>query len=132
MDTSILHSRISEYKEKAKHPTSKEMILLFESWFMAIENYIADIELDNFGLQAKIRRQENTISLLMDVIIITGNADKIVNLEDQFTREAITLLLKSKDRKNHSEISTISTLLHLHSSQKFESIEQLREYATRQ
>lgn len=133
MDTSILHTRIAEYKEKAKHPVSKEMINLFESWFLTIEKYVSDLELDNFQLEKKITEQQESISLLLDLLIITGNADKInaLNLNDEYTIEAIRLLLKSKDRKNHNSLSAISTLLYLHSDKKFESLKQLKEYASR-
>lgn len=131
MDTSILHTRIAEYKEKAKHPTSKEMILLFETWFSAIENYLSDIEIDNFQLNKKIQQQQELIDFLADIIIVTGNADKLtIDISDKYTREAILLLLKDRDRKNHASLSAISTLLYINSEKSFESIKQLKEYAT--
>ena len=86
MDTSILHTRIKEYKAKANHPVSKEMILLFETWFLSIENYLADVEIDNFELNKRIEKFYETINFLFDIISITGNADKLViNPEDKYT-----------------------------------------------
>ncbi len=131
MDTSILHSRIKEYKEKAKNPTSKEMILLFETWFLSIENYLADVEIDNFELNKRIEKLYGTINFLFDIIIITGNADKlIINPEDKYMIEAISLLLKSKDRKNHNSITAISALLSFYPDTKFSSLKQLKDHAT--
>ena len=98
MDTSILHSRIKEYKAKAKNPLTQEIILLFESWLTPTERYISDVELTNFQLDHEIDKLKETINLLCDLLIITGNADKLVILEikDKYTKEAIMLLLKNK------------------------------------
>ena len=131
MDTSILHTRIKDYKAKATHPTSKEMITLFETWLVPIEQYISDVELSNFQLDLEVAKLKEMISMLYDIIIITGNADKLTTIEDKYTQEAISLLLKNKDRINHNSLSAISTLLYINSDQKFESIEQLKEYASR-
>ena len=130
MDTSILHNRISEYKEKATHPKSKEMILLFETWFLSIENYLSEIEMDLFESQIKVNELRNTISSLCDIIIITGHADKVelINTKDPNISKAITLLLRDKDRKNHNEISTISTLLSIHSDIEFQNLKQLKDH----
>jgi hypothetical protein len=132
MDTSILHTRIDEFKAKAKHPVSQEMIKLFESWFLTLENYLSEVELDNFELNNIVHQQQEMISLLSDIIIITGNADKLygINLNDQYVKDAINLLLISKDRKNHCSLNAISALLYIHSDKKFESIKQLKEYAS--
>ena len=133
MDTSILHTRIKEFKEKAKNPTSKEMILLFETWFLSIENYMADVEIDNFELNKKIEKLYETINFLFDIIVITGNADKLViNQKDKYTIEAISLLLKSKDRKNHNSITAISALLSSYPDTKFSSLKQLKDHASRE
>lgn len=133
MDTSILHSRIAEYKAKAKNPSSQGMILLFETWFQSIESYLSDVELINFEQDHKIEELQGIINILCDIIIITGNAEKLysLNLKDKHTLEAIRLLLKSKDRINHKSISAISTLLHINSDRSFKSIRELKEYATR-
>ena len=133
MDTSVLHKRILEYKEKAKNPTSKEMILLFESWFTAIENYLGEVEMDYYMAQNKITELQNTISLLCDVIILTGNSDKIepIKNNDPDIKKAIDLLLKSKDRKNINSIIAVAGLLSLYPDVNFESIKQLKEYACR-
>jgi hypothetical protein len=129
MDTSILHTRIAEYKSKASHPVSKEMILLFENWFLTIENYISDVELDNFALNHKILKLNETINLLSDMLIISGNADKlIINPDDEYVIEAISLLLKNKDRKNHESLSAISSLLQINSDKSFDSLKQLKEF----
>lgn len=133
MDTSILHKRILEYKEKAKNPTSKEMILLFESWFTAIENHLGELEMDYYMAQRKITEHEETISQLCDVIILTGNADKIESIksEDPNIKKAYNLLLKSKDRKNLSSITAIAGLLGIYPDIDFENIKQLKDHATR-
>jgi hypothetical protein len=132
MDTSILHSRISEYKDKAKHPQSKEMIALFENWFLTIENYLSEVELNNFELINKIGKLNETINILSDLLIITGNADKLlINADDKYTIEAISLLLKNKDRKNHDSLSEISTLLYINSEKSFDNLKQLKEYVNR-
>ena len=129
MDTSILHSRINDYKAKATHPMSKEMILLFESWFLTIENYISDVEMDNFKLNQKIIKLNETINLLSDLLIISGNADKLtINPDDKYMIEAISLLLKNKDRKNHDSLSTISTLLYINSDKSFKTLKELKDY----
>lgn len=129
MDTSILHSRILEYKEKAKHPTSKEMILLFESWFLSIENYLSEIEMDNFRMIISLQKKDELIDTLCDIIIITGNADKLlIDPEDQNTKDAIQILLKEKDRKNHNSLSAISAFLYLNSDKKFTSLKQIKDY----
>ena len=132
MDTSILHKRILEYKEKAKHPTSKEMILLFESWFTSIENYVGDMEMEYYMAQNKITDLQNTISLLCDVIILTGHADKIESIksEDPDIKKAIDLLLKSKDRKNLNSIVAIAGLISLYP--KAVNLKQLKDYASGQ
>ena len=133
MDTSILHSRIKEYKEKAKNPVSQDIVRLFESWLIPTEKYIADLELANFELDYKIDNLKETISLLYEILIITGNADKLTILEmkDKYTRDAILLLLKNKDRVNHQSLSAISTLLYINKDQTFESLKQLKDHATR-
>ena len=133
MDTSILHSRIKEYKAKAKNPLTQEIILLFESWLTPTERYISDVELTNFQLDHEIDKLKETINLLCDLLIITGNADKLVMLEikDKYTKEAIMLLLKNKDRINHQSLSAISALLYINRDETFNSIEQLKEYASR-
>ncbi len=130
MDTSILHSRILEYKEKAKHHTSKEMILLFETWFLSIENYISDIEMDYFEAQIKITELRDIISHLCDIIIITGNSDKIyvAGLNDPSIKKAINLILKNKDRKNHNSITAISALLSIYPGIEFDNIQQVKNY----
>jgi hypothetical protein len=129
MDTSILHTRIQEFKAKAKHPTSKEMIILFESWFAAIENYTAGIEIDNFAAHVKIRQLQETINILTDLLIITGHAEIFtLDFKDDHVRQAIEMLLKSKDRKNANEISGIATMLYINSDKKFESLKHLMEY----
>jgi hypothetical protein len=134
MDTSILHKRILEYKAKANHPTSKEMILLFESWFTAIENYLADMEMDYYVAQNKISRLEAIISQLCDVIILTGHSDKIESIknEDPDIKKAIELLLKSKDRKNLSSVVAIAGLLSLYPGVDFKNIKQLKDHVTRE
>ena len=134
MDTSILHKRILEYKEKAKNPTSKEMILLFESWFTAIENHMGDMEIDYYMAQKKIASLEETMSMLCDIIILTGNADKVelVFSVDPDIKKAIVLLLKSKDIKNINNVVGISALLNIHSGIDFENIKQLKDHATRE
>ena len=133
MDTSILHSRIKEYKEKAKNPVSQDIVRLFESWLIPTEKYIADLELTNFELDYKIDNLKETISLLYEILIITGNADKLTILEmkDKYTRDAILLLLKNKDRVNHQSLNAISTLLYINKDQTFESLKQLKDHATR-
>lgn len=130
MDTSILHSRIEEYKVKAKHPTSKEMIFFFETWLTSLENYVSGIEMDNFEAQSKINQQQDTINLLFDLLIISGYADVLigVDLNDKYIIEAINLLLKSKDRKNYKSLHAIASLLYINSDRKFESLKQLKEY----
>lgn len=132
MDTSILHSRIKEYKEKAKNPMSQEMIRLFESWLIPVEKYISDVELTNFQLDYEIDKLKETINLLYEILIITGNADKLAILEmnDKYTRDAILLLLKNKDRVNHHSLSAISALLYINRDQTFENLKQLKEHAT--
>ena len=133
MDTSILHSRIKEYKAKAKNPLTQEIISLFESWLIPTEKYIADLELTNFGLDHEIDKQKETINLLYDLLIITGNADKLAALDvkDKYTREAILLLLKNKDRVNHQSLSAISALLYINKDKSFESLKELKDYASR-
>lgn len=133
MDTSILHTRIKEYKAKAKNPMSQEIISLFESWLIPVEKYISDVELTNFQLDHEIDKHKETIRLLYDLLIITGNADKLIalNLKDRYTIEAISLLLKNKDRVNHKSLSAISTLLYINKDKTFETLEELKEYATR-
>ena len=133
MDTSILHTRILEYKEKAKHPTSQQMILLFETWFLAIENYISGMEMDYFEAQNKINELRGIIGNLCEIIILTGNADKIelLNFNDPSTRKAVKLLLKSKDRKNHGSIVAMSALLSIYPETEFDDIKQLKEHASR-
>lgn len=130
MDTSILHTRILEYKEKAKNPLTKDVLFLFESWFLEIENYMSGLEIDNFYLNNKIRELQEIINALSELLIITGNADKLfaIDLRDQNTRDAISLIMKSKDRKNADAISAISALLYINSDKKFESVQQLKEY----
>lgn len=132
MDTSILHTRIQEYKDKAKNPVSKEMIFLFESWLLSIENHVSDVDLENYILTNKVNELEGTISLLMDLLIVTGNSDKLtsLNIKDEHTQKAINLLLKSKDRKNYNSISAISALLYINNDKEFESIEDLKAYVT--
>jgi len=128
MDSSILHKRIQEYKSKAAHPVSKEMILLFESWFLSIENYISEIELHNFNLDYKNRELIETIDILTDLLIISGNADKLLlDLKDESIKKSIKLLLQSKDRKNHNSIIAISALINLHND--ITSTEQLKNHA---
>ena len=133
MDTSILHSRIKEYKEKAKNSVSQDIIKLFESWLIPTEKYIADLELTNFELDYKIDNLKETINLLYEILIITGNADKLTILEmkDKYTRDAILLLLKNKDRVNHQSLSAISALLYINKDKSFESLKQLKDHATR-
>ncbi len=132
MDTSILHTRIKDFKAKANNPVSKEMILLFESWFTTIENYLSDIEMDNIRLNMTINKQQELINLLCDMLIISGNADKLIlDINDEHTKEAIYLILKNKDRLNHGSITSISTLLKIHSDKNFNSLKELKEYATR-
>jgi len=133
MDTSILHTRIKEYKSRAKNPLTQEVILLFESWLTPVEKYISDVELTNFQLDHEIDRLRETIGLLCDLLIITGNADKLAILEikDKYTKEAIMLLLKNKDRINHQSLSAISALLYINRDKNFDSIKQLKEYASR-
>ena len=133
MDTSILHTRIKEYKDKAKHPTSKEMILLFETWFLSIENYLSGIEMDNFEAQMKITELRNIIDSLCEIIILTGHADKIekVNFTDPNIKKAIDLLLKTRDRKNLNSIIAISTLLSIYPDIEFTDVKQLKDYAGR-
>ena len=134
MDTSILHTRIAEYKAKAKHPTSKEMINLFEMWFLSIENYMSDIEMEYFGSQVKIAELKDTISCLCDIIILTGHSDKIelLNSKDPNVSKAISLLIKGKDRINHDSVMAISTLLNIYSDTEFENLKQLKDHATRE
>lgn len=134
MDTSILHNRIKEYKEKAKHPTSKEMILLFESWFTAIENYLSEQEMDYYMAQRKISEHEETISKLCDLLILTGHSDKIEALQstDPDVKKAIDLLLKSKDRKNINSVIAVAGLLRIYSGVEFENIKQLKDHASRE
>lgn len=133
MDTSILHTRIKEYKLRAKNPLTQEIILLFESWLTPIEKYISDVELTNFQLDHEIDRLRETIKILCDLLIITGNADKLVilDIKDKYTKEAIMLLLKNKDRINHQSLSAISALLYINRDKNFDSIKQLKEYASR-
>ena len=132
MDTSILHTRIKEYKAKAKNPLSQEIISLFEAWFIPAEKYISDLELSNYQLDQEAIKLKETIDILYNIIIITGNADKLATLEvkDKYTQDAILLLLKNKDRVNHQSLSAISALLHIHSDKTFENVQQLKEYAT--
>jgi hypothetical protein len=133
MDTSILHKRILEYKEKAKNPVSKEMILLFESWFTAIENHLGELEMDYYMAQRKITEHEELISQLCDILILTGHSDKIetIKSEDPDIKKAIVLLLKSKDRKNINSVVAVAGLLSIYSDVNFESIKQLKDYASR-
>jgi hypothetical protein len=133
MDTSILHDRIKEYKEKAKNPASKEMILLFETWFLSIENYISDIELNYFEAQVKITELKKIISNLCDIIILSGQSDKIdfITNNDPSIKKAIELLLKSKDRKNYNSIIAISALLDIYPEIEFKNLQQLKDHASR-
>lgn len=133
MDTSILHTRIKEYKAKAKNPISQEIILLFESWLIPVEKYISDVELINFQLDHEIDKHKETIRLLYDLLIITGNADKLaaLDLKDKYTIDAIRLLLKDKDRVNHQSLSAISALLYINRDKTFNSLKELKEYASR-
>ena len=133
MDTSILHSRIKEYKVKAKNPLTQEIVSLFESWLIPAEKYIADLELTNFQLDHEIDKQKDIINLLYDLLIITGNADKLAALDvkDKYTREAILLLLKNKDRVNHQSLSAISALLYIYKDKTFETLKELKDYASR-
>ncbi len=132
MDTSILHKRILEYKEKAKNPVSKEMILLFESWFTALENHMGDMEMDYYMAQQKITDLENTISMLCDVLILTGHSDKIEILrsEDPDIKKAINLLLKSKDRKNLNSVIAVAGIISLYPDLNFETVKDLKDHAT--
>lgn len=131
MDTSILHKRIIEYKEKAKHPVSKEMILLFESWFLGIENYMSGLEIDNMQVSQKIAKLEKTVNILCDILIITGNADKIFtqDINDEYYQKAILLMLKSKNR--NSDPGTIATLLYINRDKQFDTLKQLNDYVNR-
>lgn len=133
MDTSILHTRILEYKAKAKNPVSQEMISMFETWFVTIESYVSDLELDNFRLEKKVEELHEGIDLLSDLLIISGNTDILFvpDFKDKYTRDAVTLLLKSRDRKNFKSIVAISALLQLNPDTKFDSIKQLKEHASR-
>lgn len=134
MDTSILHSRIKEYKAKAKNPTSKEMILLFESWFLSIENYMSGIEMDYFEAQKRITDLQETVSYLCDLIILSGHSGllEIINNSDPGIKKAVDLLLKSKDRKNNHSLIAISALLDIYPDVEFKNIEQLKNYANRE
>ena len=133
MDTSILHTRIKEYKQNAKNPTSREMILLFETWFLSIENYISDIEMNNFESQIRISEFENIISYLCDIIIITGHSDKIEarTNNDPHIKKAVDLLLKNKDRRNYNSIIAISALLSMYPDIEFMNLQQLKDHAGR-
>lgn len=134
MDTSILHTRIQEYKGKAKNPTSKEMIFLFESWLLSIDNHVSEIEIENYILNNKIIELRELIGLLLDIIIITGNEEKIflLQVDEKNARNAIDLLMKSRDRVNHKSLSAITALLHINEGKQFESIAQLKEYVAGQ
>lgn len=132
MDTSILHTRIKEYKAKAKNPISQEMIFLFETWLVAIDNHVSEVEIENYVLTDRIIELTKTIEILTDILIVTGNSDKVVLLEgkDQYVDKAIRMLLESKDRQNHLSLSAISSLLYINRDKSFTSIEELKAYVT--
>ena len=132
MDTSILHTRMNEYQQKAKHPMQKEMIGYFKNWLYSLENYISELEMENYDLVHNITNQQERIEILAQLLIITGNSDKLVR-NSELIKEAVNLLANSKDRHNHRELGTISILLKCAKTEGvvINTLKDLKDYASR-
>jgi len=134
MDTSIVKQKIRDFEAKSNNPFSEQIIREFKSWFVACENYISDLEQSNMELTVYMDRNNEWIELLTKLLVITGNANKITQLQVMDKHKAelvVNFLLKQKDRVNHENLYVIATLLELAKKEGKEitTVKRLVEYA---
>jgi acyl-CoA synthetase (AMP-forming)/AMP-acid ligase II len=131
METTILHSRIRNNKAKYTNPVYRQLLAEYENWLYAIENYIADIEQDNFTQAQMIHQQEEMIEFLVKILCIYQMGEVMVSLrtmDEQKVKRAIDFLFKNKEYQN---LYVTATLLELAEADgnKIETVAQLADYA---
>jgi acyl-CoA synthetase (AMP-forming)/AMP-acid ligase II len=131
METTILHSRIRNNKAKYTNPVYRQLLAEYENWLYAIENYIADIEQDNFTQAQMIHQQEEMIEFLVKILCIYQMGEVMVSLrtmDEQKVKRAIDFLFKNKEYQN---LYVTATLLELAEAdgKKIETVAQLADYA---
>lgn len=131
METAILHSRIQKNKAKYTNPVYKQLLAEYENWLYAIENYIADIEQDNFTQAQMIHRQEEMIDYLVKILCIHQMGDVMVSLrtmDEAKVKRAIDFLFKNKQYQNFYVTATLLEMADA-DGYRINDMKQFTEYA---
>ncbi len=136
MNTSPIREKINRFNAAPKLDFAIELVRELSDWLNTMERVNSDEGWEYHSIVFDKLRQDELIELLVDMLVITGNADKLAFirlLDRDKIKKAVDFLVKNKDKNNHRNIYTIATLLDMAEAEgvKVETIVELVKYANR-
>jgi Icc-related predicted phosphoesterase len=112
MNIDLIYTKIKDFEQRKSKLSGSEVLSYLKNRLKEVEQYISEVELNNAEFNYKLQQKDELIDILVKLLIITGNADKLtLDLNSEHVRQSIDLLLKNKDRNNHTKISLIGYFL---------------------
>jgi hypothetical protein len=134
METAILHEKIDRFMQSSESRFTKDLANDFREWVRSTEIHLSEQELESFEVSTLYQDREQFIDLLFKLLVITGNSDKLMQMQimdrDKF-HAGVDFLFKQKDRLNHHNLYSICTLLELAKAEgkQISNLRELKRYA---
>lgn len=129
-----LQDKFTRYKQKPSLDFASELLSEVEVWINAVEFSASESEMDKIAAEFSNYDKDQLIDMLIKMLVISGNGDKLALMQilnrDKL-KKTVDFLYNQKDRVNHLNIYTISTLLEIadHDGWKVNNLADLVRYA---